>query len=173
MGDNPLPALDILIEDDGWNAAVPDAEARARTAAAATLTAASIGDAAAISLLLADDETIAALNRDHRGKDGPTNVLSFPAGEMPAIPGQPRPLGDIAMALGVVEREAEAAGITTPAHFTHLIVHASLHLIGYDHETDEDAHRMESLEITVLGGLGVANPYEITDGQAQHGTPEQ
>jgi len=173
MGDNPLPILDILIEDEGWATAVPDAEDRARMAAAAALTSAGIGGATAISLLLTDDEAIAALNSDHRGKHGPTNVLSFPVGEMPAIPGQPRALGDIAIALGVVQREAEAAGIAIAAHYTHLIVHASLHLIGYDHQMDEDAQQMEALEITVLEGLGVTNPYEIMDVQAQHGTREQ
>ncbi len=173
MAGNTSPTLDILIDDQGWNAAVPDAEARAGTAAGAALAGAGFGAAGAISLLLADDETIAALNRDHRGKDGPTNVLSFPAEDMPAIPDQPQPLGDIAMALGVVQREAMAAGIPITAHFTHLIVHASLHLIGYDHQMEADAERMESLEIAVLEGLGVPNPYEIMDDQTQHGTREQ
>lgn len=165
--------LDFMVEEPRWASALPGAEALAASAAQAALAGASHGAAASISVLLTHDAGISALNRDYRGKDSATNVLSFPAGPMPPVPGQPRPLGDIAVALETLEREAAETGITLSSHFIHLIVHATLHLIGYHHEMEAEAQRMESLEITVLAGLGVANPYEIHDGPMVYGTREQ
>ena len=94
------------------------------------------------------------LNRDFRGKDKPTNVLSFPA---PANP--EGHLGDIAIAYGVTAREAETAGKSLADHATHLAVHGVLHLLGYDHETDAEAEVMEPLEDAILAELGIADPY--------------
>jgi probable rRNA maturation factor len=92
---------------------------------------------------------------------------------MPAVPGEPRALGDVALAYETVLREAQDAKIAMVDHFQHLIVHASLHLIGYTHEADEEAERMEALEIAALGGLGVSNPYEGGRGeQTSYGTRE-
>jgi probable rRNA maturation factor len=115
-----------------------------------------------ISLLLADDATVRALNRTWRGRDAPTNVLSFPAGEpgAPAPSGPPTPLlGDIVLAQGVVVAEAQAQGKPLRHHVTHLVVHGILHLIGYDHEQDRDATIMEGLERRVLDRLGIPDPY--------------
>jgi probable rRNA maturation factor len=97
------------------------------------------------------------LNRRYRGKDKPTNVLSFPAAAAPGV--KPRPLGDVVICPTVLRREALAQGKREVAHWAHLIVHGTLHLIGYDHEVDGDAVRMERREVAVLKKLGFPNPY--------------
>jgi probable rRNA maturation factor len=94
-----------------------------------------------------------ALNARFRGKDAATNVLSFPA------PGADAGLGDVALALGVCEREAAEQGKTLADHLTHLTAHGVLHLLGYDHESDAEAEAMEARERAILAGLGVADPY--------------
>lgn len=152
-------ALDVMVEADGWSR-LADPEALARRAAEAAFGA--ISDAprgdVEISLLLAGDEAVRALNRDFRAKDKPTNVLSFPATERPGVPG-PRLLGDIAMAYETVAREAEEEGKTFEEHATHLVVHGVLHLLGYDHELEAQAQIMEALEVKALATLGIADPY--------------
>jgi probable rRNA maturation factor len=97
------------------------------------------------------------LNRDWRGRDYATNVLSFPAGEIRA-PG-PKPLGDIVICASVVAREARTQGKPLAAHWAHLVVHGVLHLLGHDHEDDGEARRMERREVAVLRTLGFPNPY--------------
>jgi probable rRNA maturation factor len=102
------------------------------------------------------------LNRDYRGTDRPTNVLSFPAGPAPgALP--PAPLGDLAIGAGVVAREARAQHKTLAAHWAHMVVHGTLHLLGYDHAADADARRMERRERAVLSRLGFPDPYRAAD----------
>jgi probable rRNA maturation factor len=105
-----------------------------------------------VTILLADDKRLAALNRDFRGKDKPTNVLSFP--------GQGGLGGDIAIAYGVTQTEARAAAKSFADHAIHLAVHGVLHLAGYDHERPKDAKLMEPLEVKILKRLGIADPYE-------------
>jgi probable rRNA maturation factor len=105
------------------------------------------------TILLTDDAKLQSLNLDFRGKDKPTNVLSFPAEGANAY------LGDIAVAFGVTSREAGKAGKPFSAHATHLVVHGVLHLLGYDHERAAEARIMEPLEIAILAELGIANPY--------------
>ena len=104
-----------------------------------------------MTILLTNNIKLRALNATFRGKDKPTNVLSFPA-EGPY-------LGDIAVAFGVTSREAREAGKPFAAHATHLVVHGVLHLLGYDHERVTEARSMEQLEIAILAELGIANPY--------------
>jgi probable rRNA maturation factor len=108
-----------------------------------------------------DDDAIAAINAEWRGQGKPTNVLSFPApADLPVPQGEARPLGDIVLAHGVIAREAIEQGKTLRDHTVHLIVHGTLHLLGFDHETDDDAQEMEALETSILKGLGISDPYE-------------
>jgi probable rRNA maturation factor len=151
--------IEIEVEDEAWLAAAPEAEAVTAQAAQAALSLAlatprSAAGALTVVILLADDDALAALNRDFRGKPGPTNVLSFPA-----PPNGQGLLGDIALAYGVCSREAAEQGKPLEHHLAHLTVHGVLHLLGYDHETDGEAEAMEALERSVLETLGVPDPY--------------
>lgn len=108
-----------------------------------------------LCVVLSEDAQVAVLNGRYRGQEKPTNVLSFPAG-----PGaEPGYLGDIVLAVETLQREAEAEDIALEHHFQHLVVHGILHLLGFDHEAEADANRMETLEIAILARLGIANPY--------------
>ncbi|WP_159587728.1 rRNA maturation RNase YbeY [Chelativorans xinjiangense] len=154
----PDVAIDIAVEADGW----PAAEALQRLAGEAVAAAAATtgaGGGRTLGILFTDDENIRALNARFRGKDKPTNVLSFPA--PPGMPphGGPPHLGDIALARETIVREAEAEGKAFDHHLTHLVVHGFLHLAGYDHETAEEADEMESLERRILKGLAIGDPY--------------
>jgi probable rRNA maturation factor len=118
-----------------------------------------------LSVRLAEDDEVRALNAQWRGKDRPTNVLSFPMAEADDlqntnVAGPELLLGDIILARGVCESEASDKGIGLEDHALHLIVHGTLHLLGYDHHKDEEAADMEAREVRALGRLGVANPYE-------------
>jgi len=148
------PDISIAITDEGWNSLGLDLGPlcrRAVSAGQALLTDAPKGE---LSIAFMDDADIKSLNASYRGKDTPTNVLSFPAdGINPA-------LGDIALARETCVREAAEKSISLTDHLTHLCLHGYLHLCGYDHETDTDAAQMEALEIKALAGIGIANPYE-------------
>ena len=109
-----------------------------------------------VTLVLTDDAEMRALNRTWRGKDAATNVLSFPAHEKVKGPGL---LGDVVIAFETTSKEARAQHIAFDDHVAHLVVHGTLHLLGYDHEHEADAERMESLETEVLAGLDMADPY--------------
>ena len=155
--------VETIIEDERW--AEAGLEPLAERACAAALDHLGI-DGAEISLLACDDARIAALNADFRGKPVPTNVLSWPSEERGAeVPGgEPLPpedleLGDIAIAFETCAREAAAADKPFADHVTHLLVHGTLHLLGYDHIEDKDAGLMEALEVEILGKLGIADPY--------------
>ncbi len=151
--------VDVLIEDARWtaNSLTPLADA----ATCATLTHLSLNpDALEIALLACDDTRIATLNADFRSKPSATNVLSWPSG--PWTPTRLPPdgeLGDIAIAYGTCVREAAEQGKALADHTTHLIVHATLHLLGFDHETDAEAGEMEALEVEILARLGLPDPY--------------
>lgn len=144
--------FDVIVEDERWLGAIAGADAFAAECRRAAIAADPALDAGA-ALLLADDARLADLNRRFRGKDKPTNVLSFPSGASEGF------LGDIAIAFETCKREAEAQGIAFRDHAAHLIVHGLLHLVGYDHGADDDANEMESLETRILATLGVADPY--------------
>jgi probable rRNA maturation factor len=121
-----------------------------------------------LSVRLTNDEEVKALNARWRGKDKPTNVLSFPQCEPDdldgiAAAGPELMLGDIVLARGVCEREAEDKGIPLEEHAAHLLVHGTLHLLGYDHDDDSAAEEMESREIRALERLGISDPYGIDD----------
>ncbi len=147
--------LDIEIEHEGWQA-IAGLEDLSRRAASAVLK----DDARAVTLLFSDDEEIRVLNREWRGQDKPTNVLSFPAATDMAMPeGEPVPLGDIILAYEPVAREAAEQGKSLADHTVHLIVHGILHLLGYDHEDEAEAEDMEARERVILATLGIADPY--------------
>ena len=151
---------DIRVEDTRWSKGGCDLEALvAECLAAAVAEVENAPDAADVALLFADDATQQALNRDYRGKDAATNVLSFPMGETPLPPGAPRPLGDISFAYETIVQETMTGGITLDAHLRHLIIHGFLHLLGYDHEEDAQASAMEMTETRALARLGIADPY--------------
>lgn len=165
------PLVDVVIEDDRWEAAGLEALAtRAVRAALADLGLPEVG--LTVCVMGCDDARIAVLNGEFRGKERPTNVLSWPAwdlaadaeGGAPEAPElgtaeDPESLGDIALAYETCAREAVEAGKSLADHATHLVVHGLLHLLGYDHVRDGDALVMEGLEVRVLATLGLSDPY--------------
>ncbi|MEO3427745.1 rRNA maturation RNase YbeY [Pelagibius sp. CAU 1746] len=180
MSDDPgSSSLEIAVSvtDPAWLDAVGDLELRARTAVRTALKRAAPALLEAgpleISTVFADDAAQRILNRDWRGKDRPTNVLSFPnMDEAPAAraagtDGPPRLLGDVVLARETVLGEAAEQGKSPADHVTHLLVHGLLHLLGHDHETAAEAEAMEALEREILGALDIADPYAPqTAGQA-------
>lgn len=146
--------IEIEIEDPAWTAALPEVEALVRIAAEAALAQDGAQDEGVV-LLLTDDAGVRDLNGRFRDKDQPTNVLSFPA-----PPNPERHLGDVALAYGVCAREAAEQGKPLAHHLQHLVAHGVLHLLGYDHMSDDEAEAMEGLERVVLAGLGIPDPYQ-------------
>jgi probable rRNA maturation factor len=169
MSDALAPAFDVEVATacSAWLDACPDAEAIAGAAARLTLARAlrgrsiAAGSCVVIDIRLTDDGEQRQLNRTYRGKDAPTNVLSFPLADLaePAPPGSLVLLGDVVLAFETVRREAEAQHKTLADHFRHLVVHGVLHLLGFDHESGGDAAAMEAREIEILARLGVPDPY--------------
>ncbi|MBB3952230.1 rRNA maturation RNase YbeY [Aureimonas jatrophae] len=165
----PPGGVEIVLDgadDAAWQTLLlpADPEACVREAILAALAGAGLGAAETeVSVTLADDATVRELNREWRGKDKPTNILSFPMVQL--APGErPGPLlGDLVLARETLEREAASERKSALDHFRHLLVHGTLHLTGFDHETDEEAERMEALEIEILRGLGIADPYAEAD----------
>lgn len=159
---SPRPTLDISVESDLWS--LPDVEALCARAIGAALdeTGQRIMDGAEVSLLFCDDSAIRDLNRDWRGFDKPTNVLSFPAVTPDRLARSPM-IGDIAVAQETCAREAEADGKSFEDHVSHLVLHGFLHLLGYDHETEEEAEEMEAVERRALARIGIADPYAGTE----------
>jgi probable rRNA maturation factor len=153
--------LVVSIENDGW-ASLDAPEALAMRAAKAGLDAASPDSGAGtLTLVLSGDDEVRDLNLRWRGLDKPTNVLSFPS-EDEAFPGGPPPhFGDVILAWETVAREAAEQNKPVAAHASHLIVHGVLHLFGYDHQDDDDASVMETLETRILAGLGISDPYAV------------
>jgi probable rRNA maturation factor len=176
-------SLDISVASALWRR-LPHARAMARETIAACIAESEIAmrDRADVSLCLADDKRLRALNARWRGVDKPTNVLSFPSAptgapaeaigehadqarrarldpDGAADPSRVATLGDIALAYETLAREAQDFGAPLADHYRHLLAHGFLHLLGYDHVTDEDAQRMEAIEIRILARLGVPDPY--------------
>lgn len=152
--------IDVILEDPRWH----QLEDLASPAVATVF--ARLGVSGDVALLGCNDDRIAELNAEFREKPTPTNVLSWPSEERGALEegGQPlapteEELGDIAISYDTCAREAEAQGKAFEAHVTHLIVHGTLHLLGYDHESERDAALMEGLEVEILGNLGLGDPY--------------
>ena len=168
-------SIDIVLEDPRW--ATCDLERLAQGAEAATCACLDLNpDQCESSLLACDDARIAGLNAQFRGKPTPTNVLSWPSEDLSttsagAQPHRPHPdphgdivLGDMAISYDTCAREASEVGKSMADHVTHLVVHGLLHLLGYDHIRDPDATLMEQLEVTILGSMGLDDPYREKHG---------
>jgi probable rRNA maturation factor len=165
--------LEVAIEaDEEWDSSI-SWEPLTRKAVEAAIAQSAFPDLARsgrpveLSVRLTSNEQVRALNAHWRGKDKPTNVLSFPMAEAyelndESFVSRELLLGDIVVANGVCQREASEKGVSVDQHATHLIVHGTLHLLGYDHQSDADAADMEAREVRALERLGIANPYEVT-----------
>tara|TARA_R110001599_G_scaffold55753_62_gene154545 strand:+ start:4813 stop:5397 length:585 start_codon:yes stop_codon:yes gene_type:complete len=146
----------VSISSPAWEAVLPDAERLCVESALAVL-----GEATKpteLSIVLSSDADVRILNRDYRGKDTATNVLSFPSGLSADLSGTDM-LGDVILAFETVSMEAARDGKSLEAHLRHLVVHGVLHLLGYDHETEDEATEMERREVEILGGFGISDPY--------------
>ncbi|MBB6123214.1 rRNA maturation RNase YbeY [Sphingobium subterraneum] len=169
--------LDIAVQgEEGWPAGT-DWPALAADAVRAAIAISPYGELATITALveisvkLTDDEEVRTLNRDYRHKDAPTNVLSFPQVQPDLIEALANTddgealLGDIVLASGVCTREAADKNVTMADHASHLIVHGTLHLLGYDHMMDHEAEAMEAMEVAALASLNIADPYAAATGE--------
>jgi probable rRNA maturation factor len=144
--------IDVLVEDGPWPRTCKALARRAAAEAAAALST----KPAELAIVLTDDSAIRLLNRDWRGVDAPTNVLSFPTRN---VAGDPPLIGDIVLAYETIAREAHAQDKPFAHHLAHLVVHGFLHLIGYDHEREADAAAMEQTEREILHRLAIPDPY--------------
>ena len=154
MTRRPVRNIDIVLEDPKWKKLSASVRARVKQAALRALEREKAKGA--LTILLSSDAKLKELNGLFRGKNKPTNVLSFPAGENPD-----RYLGDVAIAFGVVGAEADESGKRFADHLVHLAVHGVLHLLGHDHEKPKEAARMEGLEREILAEFGIADPYAV------------
>lgn len=162
------PVIDISVQDPEWET-LGNVKAIVEKAARLTLTNAILPKFALdrdfeVSIVLANDELVQVLNREYRDKDKPTNVLTFASldAEEPMTTEGVLNLGDVILAYQTIERESQEQGKFLLDHVNHLTVHGVLHLLGYDHETEDEATDMETLEIRILEKLGVQNPYTDT-----------
>jgi probable rRNA maturation factor len=146
--------VETVIDSGDW----PDVSDLLDKAGVIAWSVAGDGEAAEVSVALTDDDGIRQLNRDFRGKDKATDVLSFPAGD-PLLPGEDAVLGDIALALSYIRAEAALENKSFKDHLVHLFVHGLLHLIGHDHEEAAEAAEMERLEKDILARMGIRDPY--------------
>ena len=153
MSARPSPTIDVIVKTTTWTTAAPTIKKIVVRAVAGTLTAERIKKPVELSVVLATDAAVQKLNKAYRGKDKPTNVLSFPAGEAAL-------LGDVVLAYGTVAREARAEEKPFQNHVSHLVVHGVLHLLGYDHEKAAEAATMEARETKILAELGIPDPYD-------------
>lgn len=156
----PRLDVEVVIEDDRWRL-LGDAELHIADAARALSVSRDdlFRERSAATILLADDAHVAKLNGAYRSRPAPTNVLSFPAGAVATGEGDVVYIGDIILARETIEREAREQGIPVAHHIQHLAVHGLLHLLGFDHLTDDDATEMEAIETSVLATIGVPDPY--------------
>lgn len=162
--DEPPPTgLRLDVENASDRTTTPGNDTLHRWAAAALAATGEATDNTAMELAIriVDEAESRSLNHQWRDRDRPTNVLSFPGEALPGLP--LRHLGDLVICAAVVEREADEQGKTATAHWAHMVVHGTLHLLGHDHQTDDEAEAMERIERTVLAELGFPDPYTLTD----------
>lgn len=148
----------LTIEIARLDAAWPDIDDLIRPAVQAALSTVDAPLLGELSIVLSDDDKVRTLNRDFRGRDKPTNVLSFP------MPPETAMMGDVVLARETIAREAREQGKSFPNHFVHLLIHGVLHLQGFDHEADQDAADMEAREVRALACLSIDNPYSSDSG---------
>ena len=157
MAADCTPSVDVQVAVSGDD--IPDA-ATIRDWILRAIDGAGVSGELEVSVRVVDADEMQALNRRYRDSDRPTNVLSFPAGRVAGLPdGAPGPLGDIVVCAGVVSDEAAAQQKPVAAHWAHMLVHGSLHLLGYDHEEEDEARDMEALEAHILASAGLPDPY--------------
>jgi probable rRNA maturation factor len=162
------PRVEFVATSPRWRATLPARSlARETIAVAAAESGVALSPGAELCVHLADDEHVRALNARWRGLDQPTNVLSFPAAA-PAEIAKARLIGDVVLAFETLAREAADEGKPLADHYRHLVAHGFLHLIGFDHDSDADAMRMEALETRILARLGVADPYRADEAADAH-----
>jgi len=161
-----ISEIDVSVLEPEWSASFLDVEIIARKAMETTLKMAKLpakieSAPLEVSIVLANDDLIQVLNREYRQMDKPTNVLSFANLDSndPMPEAGPFPLGDIILSYQTIDREAKDQGKFFKDHFTHMIVHGTLHLLGYDHIDEDEATNMETLEIRILEQMNVQNPY--------------
>ena len=158
-----MTEIEISLRDSAWSTVLPDAAAVVRRAAAAVLEAeANLPGHVELSVVLADDAFVRTLNRDYRGQDRATDVLSFPVHEPPRLdrPGEmPLMLGDVVLARETVQRDSASTGVGLADRVSHLVVHGVLHLLGHDHDEPDAERRMRALESRTLLALGLCDPY--------------
>lgn len=154
------PLIDIETEDDRWLDICPNAHEVIGRAIEATLSYEKVATLTDVVVLLTNDLEMQKLNAQFRQKNAPTNVLAFPASKEQFKTGELDHLGDIALGFETIGREAAAQQKSFEHHLSHLCVHGILHLLGYDHITEDDAQEMESREVSILSILGICNPYE-------------
>jgi probable rRNA maturation factor len=156
------PRLAMEIEDPRWLAAIPDVAGLMARAIGIALEGLPAGRPIEVGIRLVDDATIQGLNRDWRGRDKPTNVLSFPMGDPTPVADADFPwlIGDIVMSFDTVAAESARDHKALDHHAAHLAIHAALHLIGHDHEDEQEARIMEAAEVRLLARLGIADPYD-------------
>ncbi len=166
MAENSKIEADVSIPEPQWSESFLDVEAITQRAMTLTVQHANLPKRIDMrdleaSVVLANDDLIHVLNREYRGMDKPTNVLSFATldSDDPVPDEGPFPLGDIILSYQTIDREASEQGKFFKDHFTHMIVHGTLHLLGYDHQTEDEANIMETLEIRILQKMNIQNPY--------------
>lgn len=163
---NNIIDVDVSLSDPAWESDALSAERLCVEAVTLALKSADLpeildGRDIEVSVVLANDDLVQVLNREYRDKDKPTNVLSFALldSDDPIPDGGPVAIGDIILAYQTIENEAREQEKFLKDHFTHLLVHGTLHLVGYDHMTEDDANIMETLEIRILEKMNIQNPY--------------
>lgn len=160
------PEIDVSVQDPAWESAFSDIETIVHDVTMLAIDVGKLPDDikgrdVEVSIVLANDDLVQVLNREYRGKDKPTNVLSFASldADDPLPPEGPVHLGDLILAYETLEREAQEQNKSLKDHFTHLLVHGTLHLLGYDHIEEDEATMMETTEIRILERLNIQNPY--------------
>ena len=161
----PQIDFDVIADQGDWDDETEIAELAGRVLATAVeVLQPGLAEGTELCLVLSDDDEVRRLNRDFRGQDKPTDVLSFPPAA--EAPGAETFLGELIFSFTTVKNDAAAEEKRFEDHLAHLILHGFLHLLGYDHETDDDAETMERLETVILARLGIADPYRVATSDA-------